>query len=261
MRCSNKVALVTGGSRGIGRSIAESLAREGASVAVNYEKNLAAAEEAVASARALGAPKALAVQADVSSSAQVDAMMHRVVDEFGGIDILVNSAGLEWPGHFVDFPEELFDRTMAVNVKGVFLCSRAAARRMIDQGRGGRIVNISSISARMSDALEAAYCASKAAVEQLTKCGALAWAPHKITVNAVAPGFVTTDFTKDFGPAYAALKGQSEADFLSDFLQAIPWHRFGKGSDIAHAVTFLASEEAEYITGVSLSVSGGIDMH
>jgi L-rhamnose 1-dehydrogenase len=257
MTLEGKAALVTGASRGIGRAIALGLAAAGADVAVNYHlpgtpefghDNAADAEAVVREAEALGR-RAVAVEADVSDSTAVAAMVARVTGALGGLDILVNSAGI-CPFHdFLTMPEELWDRVQAVNLKGAFLCSQAAARVMVEQGRGGRIVSVSSISALVGGALQAHYTPTKAGVHSLMQSLAISLGPHGITCNSILPGAIATDINSgDWSdPAKRA--------YLD---QRIPLGRFGEPDDLAGPVVFLASGAARYVTGASLLVDGGL---
>lgn len=256
-RVRGKVALVTGASRGIGRAVALGLARAGADVAVNYHApsapefgrdNERDAKEAVAAVAALGS-RGLAVEADVSNGAAVRAMVDSVVRELGGIDILVNNAGI-CPFHsFLDMPEELWDRVLDVNLKGTFLCSQAAARVMVEQGRGGRIVSVSSISALVGGAQQTHYTPSKAGVHSLMQSLAIVLGPHGITCNSVMPGTIVTDLNAE------DLAAEEKREYLS---RRTPVGRLGEPDDLAGPVVFLASEEAKFVTGASLLVDGGL---
>jgi len=257
MTLEGKAALVTGASRGIGRAIALGLAAAGADVAVNYHvpgtaefghDNAGDAAEVVREAGALGR-RAVALEADVSDSAAVTAMVARAVDALGGLDVLVNSAGI-CPFHdFLTMPEELWDRVQSVNLKGAFLCSQAAARVMVEQGRGGRIISVSSISALVGGALQAHYTPTKAGVHSLMQSLAISLGPHGITCNSILPGAIATDINKDdwSDPAKRA--------YLD---QRIPLGRFGEPEDLAGPVVFLASDAARYVTGAGLLVDGGL---
>lgn len=242
-----KVALVTGGSRGIGRAIAISLAEAGANVVVNYAGNEAAAEEVVAHIESLGR-KALIIKANVGNSAEVDAMVKKTLEVFGQLDILVNNAGITRDNLIMRMKDEEFDEVINTNLKGVFNCVRSVTRTMMKQ-RSGRIINISSVVGSMGNPGQANYVAAKAGVIGLTKSAARELASRGITVNAIAPGFITTDMT----------------DKLSDEMKAqlllqIPLARFGQPDDIAKTVLFLASNEASYMTGQTLHIDGGMYM-
>jgi 3-oxoacyl-[acyl-carrier protein] reductase len=242
-----KVALVTGASRGIGRAIALTLAEAGADVAVNYSGSEAAAGEVVQAIEAMGR-KAIKIQADVASSAQVDDMMKHVLETFGKIDILVNNAGITRDNLIMRMKEDEFDQVIATNLKGVFNCVKAATRPMMKQ-RSGRIINISSVVGVLGNPGQVNYVAAKAGVIGLTKASARELASRGITVNAVAPGFIETDMT-DKMP-----EGARE-----QMITQIPLSRLGQPEDIAKAVRFLASDDASYMTGQTIHVDGGMYM-
>ena len=242
-----KTAVVTGGSRGIGRAIALELAKGGANVVLCYAGNSQAAEETVSACEALGA-KALAVRCDVSCAADVQAMMDAAVKQFGSIHILVNNAGITRDGLLMRMSEADWDAVIDANLKGAFLCMKAVARIMMRQ-RYGRIVSISSVVGLRGNAGQMNYAASKAGIIGLTKSMAKELASRGVTANAVAPGFIQTDMTA------AMTDAAKEATTAS-----IPAGRLGTGEDVAKAVAFLASEEAGYITGQVLAVDGGMAM-
>ena len=247
MNFAGKTAVVTGGSRGIGRAICEELARGGANVVLCYAGREEAARETVAACEALGA-KALAVQCNVADEVQVKALMDAAVKEFGRIDILVNNAGVTRDGLVMMMKEADFDAVIDTNLKGTFLCMKAAARPMM-KARWGRIINLSSVVALRGNPGQINYCASKAGVIGMTKSLAKELGGRGITVNAVAPGYIATDMT-------AALPDAAREAMLS----TIPAGRAGTPEDVAAAVAFLASDEAAYITGQVLSVDGGMGM-
>jgi L-rhamnose 1-dehydrogenase len=243
---SGKAALVTGGSRGIGRAIVARLARAGAAVAVNYH---ATEPTDLVEAIAADGGRALAVQADVSDKAEVEGMVGAVVEAFGGLDILVNNAGI-CPFHeFLTMPEELWDRVQDVNLKGAFLCSQAAANQMIAQGRGGRIISISSISAIVGGAMQTHYTPTKAGVHSLMTSLAIVLGPHGITCNSVLPGTIATDINRD------DLSDPAKRAYMEG---RIPVGRIGDPEDIAGPVCFLATDEARYVNGAALLVDGGL---
>ena len=244
MSLSSKSAIVTGSASGIGREIALTLAADGASVTV-ADRNLEGAE-AVASRIVESGGTARAAQVDVTDSGQVDAAVEGAAGAYGSLDILVNVAGFGFNSPIVDMREEDWDLVLGVNLKGQFLCARAAARRMIRQGNGGRIVNIASTAANNARYAGGAYCAAKAGVVQLTKVLALELGEYGITVNAVGPGFTETPATVE-----------SSDEYRSNFLAQVPAGRSGRTSDIANAVLFLASPSAEYISGQAIYVDGG----
>jgi len=242
-----KIALVTGGSRGIGRAIALELARRGADVAVNYAHHAEAARQVVAEIEALGR-RAVALPADVGDSDQAVALVNAVLDAFGRLDILVNNAGIVRDNLLLRMQESDWDEVLRINLKGAFNTSKAAVRQMVRQ-HFGRIINISSVSGLMGQVGQANYAASKAGLIGLTKSMARELAARNITVNVVAPGFIPTDINAAMDEA------------LRERLRTlIPLGRFGTAEDVAGAVAFLASEEAAYITGVVLPVDGGLSM-
>jgi NAD(P)-dependent dehydrogenase (short-subunit alcohol dehydrogenase family) len=241
-----QTALVTGAARGLGRAIALALADAGADVALGLRRE-GTADDLVAEIESMGR-RAISVRMDVTQIAEIAPAIDAVVERFGHLDILVNNAGLGPENLAVDVTEADYDLTMAVNVKGLFFASQAAGRVMIRQG-GGRIVNLSSQAGFIALPTESIYCASKAAVAHLTKCLAVEWGQHGITVNAVAPTFIRTDGTSE-----ALADPVFEAD-VRDRIAAL--HRIGEPMDVAGAVVFLASPAAKLITGVTLLVDGG----
>lgn len=244
---TGKVALVTGGSRGIGRAICIELAKLGAKVAVNYAANENAANEVVEICKSYQT-EAIAIKADVSDAVESGNLIKNVVDNFGRIDILVNNAGITRDNLILRMNEEDFDAVINTNLKSTFLCSKHTAKIMLKQ-RSGRIINISSVVGIGGNAGQVNYAASKAGVIGLTKSLAKELASRNVTVNAVAPGFIETDMTKALS--------EDSADSL---LQQIPLKRLGAAKDVADAVAFLAGESAGYITGQVLSVDGGMAM-
>ena len=244
---SGKTAVVTGGSRGIGRAICLELARRGANVVFSYAGNTAAAEKTLEELRALGV-EARAVQGNVADPAAAKTLIDTAVKELGGIHILVNNAGITRDGLAMAMKEEDFDAVIETNLKGAFLCMKAAIRPMM-KARYGRIVNMSSVVALRGNPGQVNYCASKAGLIGMTKSLAKEMGARGITVNAVAPGYISTDMT-------AALPDAARQAMLS----TIPVGRAGNPEDVAAAVAFLASEEAGYITGQVLSVDGGMGM-
>ena len=244
MNLSGKSAIVTGSASGIGREIALTLAANGASVTV-ADINPEGAEAVAAQIRDSDG-SATAARVDVTDSTQVEAVADASVAAFGSLDILVNVAGFGFNSPIVDMQEEDWDRVLGVNLKGQFLCSRAAARRMIAQGTGGRIVNIASTAANNARYAGGAYCAAKAGVVQFTKVLALELGEYGITVNAVGPGFTETPATVE-----------SSDEYRSNFLSQVPAGRSGRTSDIANAVLFLAPPTSEYINGQAIYVDGG----
>jgi 3-oxoacyl-[acyl-carrier protein] reductase len=242
-----KIAVVTGASRGIGRSIALALADAGAHVVVNYAGNAQAAKE-VAEAIEQKGRQAIIYQADVADSEQVATMMEEVLKVFGKIDILVNNAGITRDNLLMRMKEEEWDQVIATNLKGVYNCIKAVTRPMMKQ-RSGRIINISSVVGSVGNPGQANYVAAKAGVIGLTKATAKELASRGITVNAVAPGFIETDMT-------AKLNEEIQASLLTQ----IPLQKLGQPNDVAHMVCFLASEKASYVTGQTIHVDGGMFM-
>ena len=243
----DRVALVTGGGRGIGRGIALELARQGANVVVNYNSSADAANEVVSLIESVGA-KGLAVQADVADLEQATNLVKTTVDTFGKIDILVNNAGITRDNLIMMMKEEDWDDVLRVNLKSCFNCSKAASKAMMRK-RYGRIINITSVSGLAGQGGQSNYAASKAGMIGLTKSLAKELAGRNITVNAVAPGFIDTDMT-------AVLAD----DLIDQVKSAIPLARIGTVEDVGYAVVFLVSDQASYITGQTLTVDGGLVM-
>jgi len=247
MRFAGKVALVTGGGRGIGQAIALGFAREGASVAVNAA-HMTTAEDTATQIRQAGG-KALAIEANVADESQVKAMIDRVVRELGSLDILVNNAGVSQPiMPTLEQDTADWDRVMATNLRSAYLCSKAAGKHMVAQ-HSGKIVNIASITGLTGQPMRTAYAPSKAAMLNLTKALAVEWGPFNINVNAVAPGYVMTDLVRNF---ISQGKVNEEA-----MLKRTPLGRLSAPEDIAEAVMFLASDAARNITGIHIPVDAG----
>ena len=247
MNFSGKTAIVTGGSRGLGRAICLELAKGGANVVFCYAGNETAAQETLAACEALGA-KAAAVCCDVTDAEADLTLVKTTINLFGRVDILVNNAGITRDGLLMMMKPEDFDAVIAANLKGAFLCMKAVARQMVRQ-RYGRIVNLSSVVGLRGNAGQVNYAASKAGVIGMTKSLAKELAGRNITVNAVAPGFIDTDMT-------AALTESAKSAALG----SIPMGRMGTPENVAKAVAFLAGEDAGYITGQVLAVDGGMSM-
>lgn len=247
MNFTGKTAVVTGGSRGLGRAVCRKLAENGANVVFSYAGNTAAAQETVRELESIGAT-VRAVQGSVADSVAVKVLMDTAVKEFGGLHILVNNAGITRDGLVMLMKEEDFDAVIDTNLKGTFLCMKAASRVMLRQ-KYGRIVNLSSVVGLHGNAGQVNYAASKAGVIGMTKSLAKELAAKGVTVNAVAPGFITTDMTD----------GLPEAA-KSSLLATIPMARLGAPEDVAEAVAFLAGDGAGYITGQVLGVDGGMGM-
>lgn len=248
MRLTGKVALVTGSAQGIGRAIVERFAREGADVVVNYRSGPAAAEAVVEAARAAGV-RAEAIQADVSSVAEVRRLVADSVARMGRLDILVNNAGVEAHAPFWDVTESDYDKVLDVNLKGVFFATQAMVQQLRAAGRSGRIVNISSVHEELPFPNFAAYCASKGGLKMLTRNLAVELGPLGITINSVAPGAIVT-------PINTALL--NDAAKLRALTEQIPLGRLGSTDDVAGVATFLASDEAAYVTGSTYVVDGGL---
>ena len=246
-RLEGKTAIVTGGSRGIGEAVALRLAAEGVDVAVCASRSQEAVEALAEQIESLGV-RSLPIKADVSRSDEVDNLFSAVIEAWGKVDILVNNAGITRDGLLMRMKEEDWDAVMDVNLKGAFLCTKAASRPMM-KARSGRIVNISSVSGLMGNAGQANYAASKSGLIGFTKTIARELAGRGITSNAVAPGFIPTDMTKDLSENVKA-----------ELMAQIPLGKLGKPEDIAAAVAFLVSDDAAYITGQVLVVDGGMVM-
>jgi len=258
MSLEGKVAIVTGASRGIGKGIAQVLAREGALVVVNARRQ-SGAESVAAEIRAAGG-SAAAFAADVGRTDEAEALVDFAVQHFGRLDVLVNNAGISRPAPLVEATDEDWDETLRVNARGVFLCSRAAARRMLTQGSGGRIVNVSSRSGKTGLPFEAAYSASKFAVIALTQVAARELAAKGITVNAICPGRIETEMMSDTFDKWSRELHITAEECRSRLVAEIPAGRLGVVEDIGQLAVFLASDAAAYITGQSIHVGGGLDM-
>ena len=242
----NKVAVITGASRGIGKSIALLMAQNGAKVVVSA-RNQELLDSLVAEIESFGG-EALAVAGDVSSTDDANNLISSAVDSFGQVDILVNNAGITSDGLLLRMKDEAWDAVLDINLKGAFICTRAAAKVMTKK-RYGRIINISSVVGEMGNAGQANYCASKAGMIGLTKSNAKELGKRNITVNAVTPGFITTDMTDEL-----------TEKVIDDLTAQIPLGCLGEANDVAEAVLFLASEQSKYITGQVLGVNGGMYM-
>lgn len=246
---TGRTALVTGGGRGIGRAISEGLAPMCENLCINYSGNADAAEETASHIReTYPGVRVITAKADVSVAKEADALVKRVIDEFGRIDILVNNAGITRDGLLLTMKEEDFDRVIAVNLKGAFNCCRAAVKKMVRQ-RYGRIINLSSVTGVHGNAGQVNYAASKAGIIGMTKSMAKELAGRNITVNAIAPGMIDTDMT-------SVLPDNVKEAILAQ----IPMRRAGRPEDVAEAVKFFASESSGYFTGQILCPDGGMGM-
>jgi len=246
MRLKDKVALITGGARGIGRAIAMAFAREGADIVI-ADINQEEAEKTAGDIEAL-ARKSLAIQMDVTDYAKVEEAVNKILDKLGKVDILVNNAGITKDGLLLRMNEADWDAVINVNLKGTFNCTKAVAKPMIKQ-RSGKVINIASIIGIIGNAGQANYSASKAGIIALTKTAAKELASRNINVNAVAPGFIQTEMT-----------ARLPEDIKQKMREDIPLDRFGSPDDVAAVCLFLASEEANYITGQVIVVDGGMVM-
>lgn len=247
MRLENKTAIVTGGSRGIGRSICIALAKAGANVVTCYANGAEGANETVKLCEELGV-KAMAIKADVSNYEDVAAMVAKTKEEFGSVDILVNNAGITKDNLMLKMTEADFEQVIDTNLKGAFLFTKDASKIMLKQ-RSGRIINISSVVGVMGNAGQVNYAASKAGLIGMTKSVAKELASRGITCNAIAPGFIETDMTAKLPEIV-----------VDEMMKNIPMKKLGSGEDIANTVVFLASDYASYITGQVICVDGGMAM-
>jgi glucose 1-dehydrogenase len=248
MRLQGKTAVVTGAATGIGQAIAVTFAQEGANVVVDYVGNASVAEDTMSRIGSLGG-KAIAVAADVSNPDQVNGLVQQTLAAFGRLDIFVNNAGIEKKFAFVDYPFDEWQKIIAVNLTGAFLCSQAAARQMIAQGAGGRIINISSIHEDLAFPLNAPYCATKGGIRMLMRTIAVELAPHQISVNNIGPGAIFTPIDIDV---------ENDPKLNAQILAEIPMGRWGKPEEVAQLAVYLASEDAAYVTGSTHFIDGGM---
>lgn len=249
MRLHNRVALVTGAGSGIGYAIASKLAEEGANVCVNYLGYADEAKKLAETIRGAG-KKAVAIEADVSDAGQVEQMVQRVERELGPLDILVNNAGIEHTTPFLEIAEAQWDKVLAVNLKGCFLCSQAAAREMVKR-RSGRIINISSIHEDIIFLNHADYAASKGGMRMFMRTIAQELAPYGITVNDICPGAIETPINKTT---------LESSGLVQELLGEIPLDRLGRPEEIAELAVYLASDAGSYITGASFRIDGGMSI-
>jgi glucose 1-dehydrogenase len=247
-RLQGKTALVTGSSQGIGQGIAVRLAQEGANIIVNYHSHPEGADDTLKQIHAAGAG-AIAVQADLGQTSQIDSLIQQGLSKFGQIDILVNNAGLEKRAPFWEVIEADYDLVLHVNLKGVFFTTQAFVKQLMARKASGRIINISSVHEELPFPHFASYCASKGGLKMLCRNLAIELAPYGITINNIAPGAIET-------PINSKLLNDSKE--LAALLSNIPLRRLGKPSDVAGSVVFLASPDADYITGATIFVDGGL---
>jgi len=248
VKLEGKVALVTGGSRGIGRAVALELAKEGADIGVNYAKNKDAADEIVSKIHSLGR-KTIPVQADVSIVTEIERMVEQIWDEFGRIDILVNNAGVAYIEPFSKVSEETWDRTLDVNLKGTFFASQIVANKMIKEQIKGRIINMSATNGQVAEADTVHYNASKGGMDMVTRSLAIELAPFGIRVNGIAPGVIKTEIDVDFF---------ADPQFQEHYGQHIPMQRFGETEEVGKVAVFLASDDSSYVTGHTIVIDGGL---
>lgn len=247
MNLLDKTAIVTGGSRGIGKAIALKLAEKGANIVVNYTSNSSKAEEVVNEIKKMG-KEAMAVKADVSNPDDVKNLIKETEKKFSSIDILINNAGITRDTLLIRMKEDDWDKVMSVNLKGTFLCTKLVGKKMMKQ-RSGNIVNIASVVGIIGNAGQANYSASKAGIIGFTKSTAKELSSRGINVNAVAPGFIETEMTKKLSE-----------EVVQNYAKNIPLGKMGKPEDVANVVSFLCSQESSYITGQVINVDGGMVM-
>lgn len=248
-KLKGKVAIVTGAATGIGSAIAERFGAEGAAVVIDFVHGQQDDANSVVKKITDAGGRAAAVEADITNPDQVTNLVQQTVQQFGRLDIFVNNAGIEKKMPFVDTPADVFDKIIAVNLRGPFLCSQAAARQLIKQGEGGRIINISSVHEDLPMPTNSPYCASKGGLRMLTRTICDELAPHKITVNNIAPGAVFTPIDADV---------EANPKLENQLMSEIPLGRWGQPSEIAGLATYLASDEAGYVTGSTYVIDGGM---
>ena len=253
MKLSDKVAIITGGARGIGEAIARGYAAEGAHVVIG-DVEIAKAEQLAAE---IGGGKALAVRLDVRDAASIDALVATTVSKLGGVDILVNNAGIFNMGPIAEITEADFDRQFGINVRGLIFVTKAVAAQMIKQGRGGKIINMSSQAGRRGEAFVAVYCASKAAVISITQSFGLELIKHRINVNAIAPGVVDTPMWDHVDSLFAKYENRPLGEKKRLVGEAVPLGRMGKPDDYRGPAIFLACADSDYVVAQTLNVDGG----
>ena len=248
MRLQDKVAVVTGAGTGIGQAIALAFAEAGAALVVDYVGKASVSAETINKISAIKG-KALGIDADISLPADVNTLVQKTVAAFGKLDIFVNNAGIEKKVPFVDYALDEWQKIIAINLTGPFLCAQAAAKQMIQQGTGGRIINISSIHEDLPMPTNAPYCASKGGLRMLMRTIAVELASHQITVNNIGPGAIYTPIDKDV---------ESDAKLNAKILAEIPMGRWGKPEEVAQLAVYLASDDAAYVTGSTHFIDGGM---
>ncbi len=251
MQFDQKVALVTGSDSGIGRGIAIELAKEGATVVINYAHNQEKANE-VKQTIEKNNGKAIIIQADVSQYQQAMGLIQQTVEHFNRLDIMVNNAGMEIHSPFLDVTEEHWDRVLSVDLKGAFFCAQAAARQMVKSKTAGRIINISSVHEDIAMPNNAPYCCAKGGMRMMTRTICQELAPYSITVNNIAPGAIHTPIDADV---------ETDPEKMKALLAEIPLHRMGQPAEIGKLVVFLASDAASYITGATYIIDGGLSVY
>ena len=249
MRLKNKVAIVTGSSRGVGRAIATAFGEQGADVVVNYSSSQKAADEVVEKIKSFGS-RAIAIRADVAKKAEVEALTKAAIEEFGRIDVLVNNAGFTRPAMMLKMTEDEWDQVLDIHLKGAFLCSQAAAQHMKDQN-SGKIINVTSVAGLVGTVGQINYSAAKGGIISMTKSAARELARNNICVNAISLGIVATDMTE---------KIRTDEKLSEIYMNRILLKKFAEAEDITPAFVFLASDEGSYITGQILCVDGGYGM-
>jgi glucose 1-dehydrogenase len=248
MRLQGKVAIVTGSATGIGKACVEAMAREGACVAIDYIGSPDNAQGVVDEIKQAGG-RALAIEADISKQDQVQHLVDQTVQEFGRLDIMQNNAGWEKKVPFLEMPFETYQQVIAINLTGTWLGSQIAAQQMVKQGDGGRIINTSSVHEDITMPTNAPYCAAKGGIRMLMRTIAVELAPHKITVNNIAPGAIYTPIDADI---------QANPKLEEELMSEIPLRRWGQPEEVANLAVFLASDEASYITGSTYFIDGGM---